>query len=137
MIIDGTDLVLGRLASNVAKKALLGEKIIIVNCENVILTGTKENIIAEYKRFRDMGYVYKGPFMSKFPDRIVRRTIRGMLPHKKSRGRDAFKNIMCFMGTPLKYKHEKIETIEQAKLKQTVIKYISLKVVCNAIGAKI
>ena len=45
MIIDGTNLILGRLASVAAKKALLGDDIIIVNCDKVLVTGTKKNIV--------------------------------------------------------------------------------------------
>jgi len=137
IIINGTDLVLGRLATYAARKSLLGEKVIIVNCENVVLTGSKDNIVEEYKRFRDMGYVYKGPFMSKFPDRILRRAIRGMLPYKQERGDKAFRRIMCYMGIPEKFKNEKLETVEKAKLKLKNIKYINLKALCNKLGAKI
>lgn len=137
MIIDGTNLVLGRLAAYAAKQSLLGEKITIVNCENVIITGSKENIFARYKRLRDMGYPYKGPFVSKMPDRLVRRTVRGMLPRRKPRGREAFKEVMCYIGIPEKYKNEKLETINNAKLKTKTIKYTNLKTVCNYLGAKL
>lgn len=54
-VIDGTDAVLGRLASFAAKQALLGEEIVIVNCEKVIITGNRANIreIFEEKKKKD------------------------------------------------------------------------------------
>ena len=47
-IIDGQETILGRLASNVAKMALQGEEVAVVNCEKVIITGTRKNIEAEF-----------------------------------------------------------------------------------------
>ena len=43
-IIDGTNAVLGRLASYVAKKVLKGEEVIILNCEHILITGNKKSI---------------------------------------------------------------------------------------------
>ena len=103
MIIDGTNLILGRLASVAAKKALLGDDIIIVNCDKVLVTGTKKNIVEIYKEKTDRGNPFKGPFFPKIPDRIVRRTIRSMLPYRKPRGREAYKRVMCYLGVPKKY----------------------------------
>ena len=42
-IIDGKNTVLGRLASFAAKEALKGEEIVVLNCEQVIITGNKKN----------------------------------------------------------------------------------------------
>ena len=104
MIIDGTDLILGRLASFAAKKALLGEEVIIVNSEKVMITGSKKNVLDNYKRKISMGSVRWGPFFPRTSERILRRTIRCMLPYKKDRGRKAYKKIKCFIGVPEKYK---------------------------------
>ena len=49
MILDATNLILGRMATAVAKKALLGEKIDIVNCENAVISGNKYQILERYK----------------------------------------------------------------------------------------
>src|SRR3989344_6447553 len=113
MIIDGTNLILGRLASIVAKRALLGDEIVIVNCDKVVITGTKDNVFEEYKVKTNRGNPFKGPFFPKIPDRIVRRTIRSMLPYRKPRGREAYKRVMCYLGIPKKYEKEKLETIKQ------------------------
>ena len=49
MIIDATNLLVGRLATVVAKKALLGGKIDIVNAEKAIISGPKRLVINKYK----------------------------------------------------------------------------------------
>ena len=43
-IIDGTGAIMGRLASYVAKEALKGEEVVILNCNDVIITGNRKNI---------------------------------------------------------------------------------------------
>lgn len=114
MIIDGSNLILGRLATFVAKKALEGEPITILNCEKIIITGNKKLLIQRYKERVDRGHPYHGPFFPKMSDRIVRRTIRGMLPYKQERGERAFKKVKCFIGVPENFKTQKLETISSA-----------------------
>ena len=83
MLIDGTNLILGRIATVAAKRALEGETISIVNCEKIIITGSPRRLYEKFKEMQDKGGPYKGPFFPKMPDRIVKRVIRGMLPYKK------------------------------------------------------
>lgn len=138
MIIDASRLILGRLASYAAKQALLGKKIDIVNCEKAFITGNKKWIIARHLQKRQMGYPFKGPFIKRMPDRYVRRVIRGMLPYKQARGRQAFKRIMCYIGVPEKFKEKKLETIKEADISKVPnLKYITVKELCKEMGAKI
>ena len=99
-IIDATDLIVGRIATAAAKFALQGEKVIIINCKNSIFTGKKQNIIEWFKEKRTRGEPTHGPFYPRRSDLVVRRVIRGMLPYKKSRGREAYKKIICYVGMP-------------------------------------
>ena len=114
MIIDGTNLVLGRLASFAAKKALEGEEVIIYNCEKVVVSATQDFLQAHYKARIDRGHPYHGPFFPKMADRIVRRTIRGMLPYKKERGATAYKKIQCYIGIPIIAQNKKPDTVKIA-----------------------
>src|SRR3989338_6272197 len=98
MIIDATDHILGRMASFAAKKALLGEHINIVNCENVVITGRKVDILADYNAKRQRGDPFHGPYFPRQAERIVRRTIRGMLPRRQEKGLSAYKRIRCYRG---------------------------------------
>ncbi len=135
MIIDATDLILGRIGTVAAKKALLGENIHVVNCEKAIMTGAKKTTIARYRQFLAMGQPQKGPFVKRRPDMFVRRTIRGMLPYKQEKGRKAFEKIKCYLGVPENLKDKKIETIKKADMsKLPVLKYITIGNLCKEIG---
>ena len=65
MIIDANNLILGRMATFVAKQALLGEEISIVNCEKAIMTGNKQQILAKYKKKNEYGKATERAFCSK------------------------------------------------------------------------
>ena len=124
-IIDGQNAVLGRLASYVAKQALKGEEIVILNCEQVIITGNKKNIKEEFEAKRSrVGSSQKGPKHSKTSERIVKRTIRGMLPdHRKGRGKVAFKKIKCYVGVPKEFQDvKKIVAGKKKKSKFSLVK---------------
>jgi len=114
MIIDAKNLIVGRVAAFVAKKALLGEEISIVNCRYSIMTGKKDHLISEYKRKLGMGTWAHGPFYYRVSYKMVRRIIRGMLPYKNARGRDAFERIKCYDEVPEELKNEKMETVKGA-----------------------
>ena len=118
--IDATDLILGRLAVKAAKLALSGEEVVIVNCENAIISGKKKIILQKFKVREYRTQPFTGPYRKRMPDRIVRSAIRGMLPHGRwsegSRGRVALGKIKCFIGVPLEYKNQKIETLPEISL---------------------
>lgn len=137
MIIDTTDLVLGRLASFVSKKALLGENIQIVNCEKAVITGNKKTMLEKYKKRAEIGTPKKGPFYPKRADMFVRRAIRGMLPYKKDKGRKAYKRVICFIGLPEKLKDKNLTTIKEANIsKMSNIQYTKVGNICKSLGWK-
>ena len=97
-IIDGKGVVMGRLASFVAKALLRGDEIKVINCNRVIISGNKKNIEKEFLKERmKVGSGQKGPKHSRISEKIVKRAIRGMLPnHRTGRGRIAWKNLKCY-----------------------------------------
>ena len=130
--IDATDLILGRFSTVVAKRALMGEKIDLVNCEKAIITGDKVTVYKKYKEQDKRGTPLKGPYLPKMPDRFVRRAIRGMLPYKQEKGKLAFERIMCYLSVPEELKAEKLETIEIANItKSKTFKYITVEELCK------
>lgn len=133
-IIDAQESILGRLASYAAKQALLGEEIVVVNCEKVIITGSKKNIQAELHEERHRhGHSQKGPKPSKLGERMVKRTIRGMLPnHRFGRGRDAWKRIKCYTGIPKEFEGKKMEKVKSDKKS----KFIRIEEVSKPVGGK-
>ena len=135
MIIDGSNLVLGRLATYVAKRALEGEPITVLNCEKIIITGTKYSVLKKFKTRLDIGHPYHSPHYPKMPDRIVKRAIRGMLPHKQERGRRAFKKIKCYIGIPDNFKTSKLEKIpvtDVTKLK--TLNFLTINDLSKSVG---
>ena len=137
MIIDATDLILGRMATLVAKKALLGEKIDIINCEKALISGDKDYVIEKYKLRQARGNTFKGPFYPRKPNMFVRRTIRGMLPYKRENGKKAFERVKCYIGIPDDFRDKKAETIENANIKKLPsLKYVEVGRICKLIGAK-
>ncbi|HLC98800.1 MAG TPA: 50S ribosomal protein L13 [Candidatus Nanoarchaeia archaeon] len=138
MIIDATDAIVGRMATVAAKKALLGEKVDIVNCERAVVTGNRDQIMARFKQKKDFGAPLKGPYYSRMPDRMVRRVVRGMLPFKNDRGRKAFGRVMCYIGVPENLKSQKIEKIKEADVsKMPSLKYVYIDEISRFLGARI
>lgn len=127
-IIDGSGLVMGRLASYTAKELLKGEEIAIVNCSEVIITGNKKTMEKEFfeKRSR-FGSSQKGPKHHRTSEKIVKRAIRGMLPnHREGRGRIAFKNVKCYNLLPKEFENKKFVKIEQVtKIKINKVKELT------------
>ena len=135
MMIDAKGAVLGRLSTFVAKQVLLGNRVDVVNCEEAVVSGKKQSILANYIRRIDRKAPTKGPYLFRRPDMFVKRTIRGMLPFKRSRGQDAYRNVKCHVGVPESLKSEKavaIDGISSGKLQST--DYLKVKDVCRAIG---
>ncbi|RZN40586.1 MAG: 50S ribosomal protein L13 [Methanophagales archaeon ANME-1-THS] len=135
-VIDGDGLILGRLASTVAKR-LLTEKdreIVIVNAEGVVISGSKEQLFKEYKRRRDRGSPEQGPYYPKMPDRIVKRTIRGMLPYKQAKGREAFSRLKVYLGVPEEYKTVERRTLEDAEAERLARTYVTVGEVSEKLG---
>ena len=112
VVIDATDVVLGRLASHAAtilrgkNKATftphmdMGDFVIIINASKVALTGAK---LAQKKAYRHSGYpgglraTTYAELLEKNPERAVEKAIRGMLP-KTSLGRDQFRKLKVYAG---------------------------------------
>jgi len=113
--IDGTNAIMGRLASSVAKDLLAGLKVNIVNADRIIITGDRLQIMNDYLERRRRGSPHHGPFFPTMPDAIVRRCIRGMLPYKTNKGRNAYKNLRVSV------KGEGGERIAQKKVKTAFV----------------
>ncbi|MFH1424801.1 MAG: 50S ribosomal protein L13 [archaeon] len=136
-LIDATNLKAGRLASSVAKSALNGDTIVIVNSEKAVITGNQATTKRDYLEKQDIGSRYQGPFAPKKADRILKRTIRGMLPYKKTSGANAFKRITTYLGVPLEFENAKFETVEGAKIIGVEKrKYITLEKLSHRVGGK-
>lgn len=152
MIVNAEGQVLGRMASFVAKRALRGDRVIVVNAEKALISGTKTGIQTETDRrlgIRNWGNPKKGPYLMKRPDNFVRRVIRAMLPYNKNRygarGREAFKDVIVFMGVPQKeiikfdknFESANINEISDKNLqKKQLKKFVYVSEFCKILGNK-
>ena len=111
-VIDATDVVLGRLASQTATLLRgkhkptftphmdMGDFVIIINAEKVALTGAK---LEKKKAYRHSGFpgglksVSYAELLEKNPVRAVEKAIRGMLP-KNSLGRQQLSKLKVYVG---------------------------------------
>jgi len=134
--IDASDQVMGRFASVIAKRLLQGEEIVVVNAEKILVTGDRDDILEEYRWHRRVGSQRKGPYYPSRPDMILKRAIKGMLPHKRPRGRSALKRLRVFIDVPDEYKKKKLEKIPEASRVSTE-SFLTLKEISQNIGAKI
>jgi large subunit ribosomal protein L13 len=134
VIIDAKGLILGRMASNVAKRLLQGEKIVILNAEKAAISGKKQQIVQKRKTFLEVGHPRKGPNHPRRPDRIVSKTVRGMLPRRKPKGQAAYKRLRVYLGAPLEFKDKQSQTILEASADKLKSPYITVGELAKEIG---
>ena len=144
LLIDATDKILGRFCSQIAKKALLGEKIVIINAKDAIISGTKRDIHEKYLEKLNISTATnprRGPFWPRRPDRFMRNVIDKMLPRKKLRGKEAIRRVHVYIGDiPERFKnrYQKLVPFEidfaDRKRLSYYNKYITLENLCSRIG---
>ncbi len=135
MIIDAKDMIAGRLATFVAKKALMGEEISIVNAEKAVITGNLKEIIQDYKKKRERGAALIGPYFPKTSERILKRMIRGMLPYKQPRGREALKRVKCYAGVPKEFEGKE-KSYKEFNVSKTYANFVTISRISKELGAK-
>ncbi len=138
IVVDGTNLIAGRLASNVAKLLRKGNRVTIVNCDKIMMSGKKFSIIGEYEEFLKINSIinYKhGPKHPRRPDTIISRMIRGMLPFEdKPSGKTDFARLRTYIGVPKEVKGlEKIQ-FEKSKITKARSNYTSMAELSRYIG---
>jgi len=134
IVIDASGLILGRMASIVAKRLLQGENIIIVNAERSTLSGKRLSKIREAREFLEIGHPGKGPFHQRRPDRIVQRTVRGMLPRRVPKGQRALRRLRVYLGVPDEFESAEKETLPQASATELKGPYFTLGEFAREIG---
>ena len=136
IIYDAENQILGRICTRIAKDLLNGEKVFVVNCEKAVISGNPKYIQKKYLEKIWRGDVKHGPFFPKTPDGIFRRTVRGMLPWHKAKGRKAYKNLKVFIGLPEEFKNKELKKVNEADASKLKTKFMTLEEISLAIGAK-
>ncbi|CAD5184445.1 unnamed protein product [Musa acuminata subsp. malaccensis] len=89
VVVDPRHHMLGRLASILAKELLNGQRVAVVRCEDMCLSGGLDRQKMKYLRFLRKLMNTKpshGPIHFRAPAKILWRTIRGMIPHETKLG---------------------------------------------------
>jgi len=137
LVVDGTNLIAGRLASHVAKLLLQGTRVSIVNCENIMISGTRSNIIKEYRDFLKIASIINpkhGPYHPRRPDTIMTRMIRGMLPRKKPSGKKAHERLRAYIGAPKNLKSIGKIQFDKAKITRPSANYTTMEDLGRTVG---
>lgn len=137
-VIDGRNLIHGRLASVVAEKIMGGEEVVVLNAEAIVITGPKEVTFASYKAKVDRGDTTKrkGPFYPRRADLLFKRCVRGMIPWTTTSGREAYRRLHVFVGTPKQF--EEVEKVKPEEACRKIAgKYTTLGAVSKFLGSNV
>jgi len=132
VVVDARDCILGRVASQVAQRALDGERVAVVNAEDAVITGSEDDVMKTYRKRAELGSD-SGPYYPKRPDMIFKRSIRGMVPYKEERGREAFENVRVYVGNPFDEDGEVLDGTSLDRLSN--IRFVQLGDVSENLGA--
>jgi len=132
-VVNAEGKVLGRLASEIAQIAE-EEEVAVVNSEHAVISGDEQEIKEEYQTKYERGRRDTGPYYPKRADKILKRTVRNMLPYKESDGREQFSNVKTYLGLPERMEDQLEES--QAKTGDSLKhrNYVKLGEVSNFIG---
>ena len=131
VVVDAENMVLGRLASVVAKMLRgkykpnftphvdCGDNVIVINAEKVALTGKKmsDKIYVRHSGYPG-GQRTQTPqdILAKYPERLVEKAVKGMLPKNKL-GSDLFRNLHVVIGAEHKYEAQKPKVVDLNTIK--------------------
>lgn len=125
-VIDATDKVLGRLATEVARRLRgkhkaeytphvdTGDYIVVVNAEKIRVTGNKENAKTYYNHSGYPGGMKAttlGKMRQSKPERIIETAVKGMLP-KNPLGRAMFRKLKVYAGPDHKHDAQQPQTLD-------------------------
>jgi large subunit ribosomal protein L13 len=131
IVVDAENMVLGRLASKVAKilrgknkpdftpHVDSGDYVIVINAEKVQFTGKK---MSDKVYVRHSGYPggqrFQSPkeILAKYPERLVEKAVKGMLPKNKL-GRKLYGNLHVVVGSEHKYEAQKPKVVDLNTIK--------------------
>ncbi len=131
IVVDAEDMVLGRLASIVAKMLRgkykpnytphvdCGDSVIVINAEKVVMSGKK---MTDKIYIRHTGYpggqrkMTPLDILAKYPERLVEKAVKGMLPKTKL-GSELYRHLHVVVGAEHKYEAQKPKVVDLNTIK--------------------
>ncbi len=139
IVVDGTNMVLGRLASRIAKLLLEGYRVHVVNVEKVVVSGRKNMVVQAYKRTIlnvKSHYSHKWrPKRPRSPVRLFKKTVWGMLP-KNNKGLRALRRLKAYIGVPQDFKDRETIQFPEASASKLSRPGVTLAVIARELGWK-
>jgi len=135
--IDATNQIAGRLSSKIAKLVLSGKRVVVVNAEKALISGSRTSVINQWKERLELGSkvnpIY-GPIHPRRPDNILRRMVRGMVPRKKPKGATAMKRLRVYIGTPSGVDESKMTRFEETTATRPIPVYVTMGDLSRSLG---
>ena len=132
IVIDATDVVVGRLASYVAKRLRgkhradftphidTGDFVVVVNAEKAKFTGNKLSDKIYYRHTGHPGGIKEttaGKILDgRFPERAIELAVKRMLPKESAMARKQFKKLRVYAGTEHPHEAQGPETVDFAAM---------------------
>jgi large subunit ribosomal protein L13 len=137
IVVNAANQVVGRMASRVAKLLLEGRRVVVVNAEKTLISGSRTSIVQKQLIRLERGSIVNpenNPHRFKEPHRMLQRIVRGMLPRKKPRGQAALKRLRVYIGTPLQYQSMAQKVFEDAKARKPLPMYTTMAELAMTLG---
>jgi len=135
--VDATNQIAGRLASRVAKLILSGKRVVVLNAEKALISGSRESVLREWQLKLEISSrvnpIY-GPIHPRRPDNILRRMVRGMVPRRKAKGPAAMKRLRVFIGVPSEVKSPKLTELGGTAATRPVPVYVTMQELSRSLG---
>ncbi|HUK80033.1 MAG TPA: 50S ribosomal protein L13 [Nitrososphaerales archaeon] len=135
--IDATNQIAGRLSSKIAKLVLSGKRVVVVNAESALISGSRTSVINQWKERLELSSrvnpIY-GPIHPRRPDNILRRMVRGMVPRKKPKGAAAMKRLRVYVGVPSGVDASKVTRFEDATATRPTPVYVTVGDLSKSLG---
>lgn len=135
--IDATNQIAGRLSSKIAKLVLSGKRVVVVNAEKALISGSRTSVINQWKERLELGSkvnpIY-GPIHPRRPDNILRRMVRGMVPRKKPKGATAMKRLRVYVGVPSGVEESKMTKFEETTATRPIPVYVTMGDLSRSLG---
>ena len=135
--VDASDQIAGRLSSKLAKLILSGKKVVVVNAEKAVISGSRTSVVNQWKERLELSSrvnpIY-GPLHPRRPDNILRRMVRGMVPRKKAKGALAMKRLRVYIGVPTSVGLAKFTKFEDTTATRPIPVYVTMGDLSKSLG---
>jgi large subunit ribosomal protein L13 len=135
--IDASNQIAGRLSSKVAKLILSGKRVVVVNAERALISGSRTSVVNQWKERLELSSrvnpIY-GPIHPRRPDTILRRMVRGMVPRKKPKGALAMKRLRVYIGVPAGADASKLTRFDETTATRPIPVYVTMGDLSKSLG---